>query len=82
MWEGSQAEKLGLRTGFKLLEYGTHKLEKLTAEQICDILGMNFIQGQKKEKNTLYIKFLDDDEIIIELELPMVDIRSFKSNTK
>jgi len=82
VWKGSQAEKLGLQSGFKLLEYGTHKLEKLTAEQICDILGMSFIQGQKKEKDSLHIKFINDDGIIKELELPMVDMRSFKNNTK
>ncbi|TCD11606.1 hypothetical protein EZ449_04920 [Pedobacter frigidisoli] len=82
VWKDSPAEKFGLRPGFKLLEYGNNNLEKLTADQVCSIMGMNFSHAEKKEKDTLYVKFIDDDGIIKELELPVVDIRSFKGKTK
>ncbi|SMD15399.1 aspartyl protease family protein [Pedobacter nyackensis] len=78
VWKNSVAEKAGVKTGYKIIEYGSKKVENLTQEGVCKVLLGDTKDGRIKEKKTLRLKFLDDKGKVRLVSLPMVEVVSLK----
>ncbi|TCC99353.1 aspartyl protease family protein [Pedobacter hiemivivus] len=78
VWKNSPAEKAGLKTGYKIIEYGSKNVENLSQEDMCKVLLGDAKDEPVKEKKALKLKFIDDKGEVRSLALPMVDITSLK----
>lgn len=78
VWKNSVAEKVGLKAGYKIIQYGSKNVENLNQEEVCKVLLGDAKDAPVNEKKTLKLKFLDEMGELRSITLPLVDVVGLK----